>query len=146
VQETHSPTQTGQTTGYDSITVQAAPDHGVRASRTNDQQPRTRTSAVRFVESRSGHADLSSSPAVPVPTSSTSSAVKFELTKRKRSPQKQDYVETERKKQPTSQAEFDVVRWLILFFRFSSFLCVTGGGSGRQSIIIPTFFSLIMFH
>jgi hypothetical protein len=106
VAETNSPAQL-QTTGFDSITVQAAPNRGAR---TNEQQPRTRTSAVRFIESRSGHAETSSSPAA---SSTTSSAVKFESAKRKRSPQKQ--FDTEGSK----PSEFDVVRWHPPFFRLS---------------------------
>ncbi|XP_057381159.1 uncharacterized protein LOC130703733 [Daphnia carinata] len=88
-----------ETTGYDSITVQSAavgnPDNSLRVSRTNER-PRTRNSGVRFIDSRSDQIESSSSPGSP-----KTSSVKFENSKRKRSPQRRDFLENEGKQ--TSQ-------------------------------------------
>ncbi|XP_032795398.2 uncharacterized protein LOC116931857 [Daphnia magna] len=95
--EGNQPTaQVHTATGYDSITVQsAANDYTFRDSE-NNGQPKTRTSGVRFVDSRSGESDSSSSPAAfTSSSSSSSSAVKFEQAKRKRSADEQDFVETD---------------------------------------------------
>lgn len=112
--EGNQPTaQVHTATGYDSITVQsAANDYTFRDSE-NNGQPKTRTSGVRFVDSRSGESDSSSSPAAfTSSSSSSSSAVKFEQAKRKRSADEQDFVETDAS-QP--QPETNEVRWLVPF-------------------------------
>ena len=107
--ENNYPTaQVHTATGYDSVTVHAAPNNNngytFRDTTNDDGQPKTRTSGVRFVDSRSG--ESSSSPSSS--SSTTSSAVKFEQSKRKRSAQEQDFVETDASQPETIEEE---VRW-----------------------------------
>jgi hypothetical protein len=98
---------------------------------------------MAFADSPLSQRIAAESSSSPTASSATSSAVKFELTKRKRSPQKQDYVETEERKQLPSQAEFNAVRWLLISFTLET-LCVTGGGIDKT----VSLFHLIsfMFH